>query len=64
MQGSQHKKATSYGLYEPLRIVVVYLQKRGFEKNAIEILACLQLIASFQQIATQKRRIPIVCNHA
>jgi len=49
---------------EPLRIVVVYLQKRGFEKNAIEILARLQLIASFQQIATQKRRIPIVSNHA
>jgi len=45
-------------------IVVVHLQKRGFEKNAIEILACLQLIASFQQIATQKRRIPIVSNHA
>ena len=51
-------------IHEPLRIVVDYLQKRGFEKNAIEILACLQLIASFQQIATQKRRIPIVSNHA
>ena len=50
--------------YEPLGIVVVYLQKRGFEKDAIEILARLQLIASFQQIATQKRRIPIVSNHA
>jgi len=36
---------------------VVYLQKRGLEKNAIEILACLQLMASVQQIATQKRRI-------
>jgi len=50
--------------YEPLRIVVVYLQKRGFEKNANEILACLQLIVSFQQIAAQERRIPIVSNHA
>jgi len=49
---------------EPLRIVVVYLQKRGFEKNAIEILACLQLIASVQQIAAQERCIPIVSNHA
>ena len=45
---------------------MVYLQQRGFEKNAIEILACLQLIASFQQIAAQERRIglPIVFNHA
>jgi len=51
-------------IIEPLRIVVVYLQKRGFKKNAIEILTCLQLIASFQQIAAQERRIPIVSNHA
>jgi len=43
---------------------VVYLQKRGLGKNAIEILACLQLMASVQQIDTQKRRIPIVSNHA
>ena len=40
------------------------LLDRRFEKNANEILACLQLIASFQQIAAQERRIPIVSNHA
>ena len=43
---------------------MAYLQKRGFKKNAIEILARSQLIASFQQIAAQERRIPVVSNHA